>query len=144
MKIEGDLVITAADLVDGVYGPDETVEVTGSVRISSEIGIVRFRRALVARMKITAEAGSGIQAGEGIEAGWGIKAGWGIEAGKGIKAGWGIEAGGSIEAGEGLGIFAGLRLRLADWSIYARVIAKTKPHNLVSGSWVESAAEALA
>ena len=77
-------------------------------------------------------------------AGEGIKAGWGIEAGEGIKAGWGIEAGGSIEAGEGLGIFAGLRLRLADWSIYARVIAKTKPHNLVSGSWVESAAEALA
>ena len=114
------------------------------------------------------KAGWGIKAGEGIKASGSIKAGWGIEADGSIKAGWGIEAdwgikasgsieadgsikagegikaGEDIKAGEGLGIFAGLRLRLADWSIYARVIAKTKPHNLVSGSWVESAAEALA
>lgn len=40
------------------------------------------------------------------------------------------------------GIFAGLRLRIADWSLYARVIAKAKPNNLVSGAWVEPAAEA--
>ena len=100
------------------------------------------------------KASGSIKAGWGIEAGWGIKAGWGIEAGWGIKASGSIETDGSIKAGEGIkvgedikagdgfGIFAGLHTRLADWSIYARVIAKTKPHNLVSGSWVEPAAEA--
>jgi hypothetical protein len=35
-----------------------------------------------------------------------------------------------------------LRLRLAEWTLRARVIAKIKPDNLVSGSWVEPAAEA--
>ena len=83
------------------------------------------------------EAGFGIEAGRGIEAGFGIEAGDGIEAGRGIKAGDGIEAGGIIEAGNGFGVFAGLRSRLTDWPVSARVIAKTKPNNLVSGSWVE-------
>ena len=83
------------------------------------------------------EAGLGIEAGFGIEAGRGIKAGDGIKAGLGIEAGDGIEAGGSIEAGNGFGVFAGLRSRLTDWPVSARVIAKTKPNNLVSGSWVE-------
>ena len=55
----------------------------------------------------------------------GITAGWGIKAGMGIKAGWGY------------GIFAGLCLRLEYWPIYARVIAKNKPDNLISGSWVD-------
>ncbi|HNG55600.1 MAG TPA: hypothetical protein PLR85_19630, partial [Nitrospira sp.] len=105
-------------------------------------------------------AGEGIEAGRGIEAGGSIKAGGRIKASGSINAGWGIKASGSIEtdgsikagegikagedikAGDGFGIFAGLHTRLADWSIYARVIAKTKPHNLVSGSWVEPAAEA--
>ena len=73
----------------------------------------------------------------GIEAGDGIEDGWGIKASEGIKAGCGIKAGDGIEAGWGFGIFAGLRLRLADWSLYARVIAKDKPANLISGSWVE-------
>ena len=70
-----------------------------------------------------------------------LRAGLGIEAGEGIKAGWGIEAGEGIKAGEGYGIFAGLRLRLSDWTLYAKVIAKDKPENLVSGSWVEPSAE---
>jgi len=48
-----------------------------------------------------------------------------------------IEAGEGIKAGEGFNIFAGLRLRLSDWTLYAKVIAKDKPENLVSGSWVE-------
>ena len=90
------------------------------------------------------EAGWGIEAGEGIEAGWGIEAGcgieagWGIEAGEGIKAGCGIEAGWGIEAGEGYGIFAGLKIKLSNWSLYARVSASCKPTNLISGYWVES------
>ena len=66
-----------------------------------------------------------------IEAGCGIKAGWGIEAGEGIKAGCGIEA------GEGYGIFAGLKIKLPNWSLHARVSASCKPTNLVSGYWVE-------
>jgi hypothetical protein len=98
-------------------------------------------------------AGTGIEAGEGIKAGWGIKAGegikagWGIEAGEGIKAGWGIEAGEGIKAGWGIeagsdyGIFAGLRVRMSQWAMYAKVTAKSKPDNLVSGSWVEPEGE---
>ena len=78
------------------------------------------------------EAGLGIKAGLGIEAGLGIKAGLGIEAGLGIKAGLGIEA------GEGYGIFAGLKIKLSNWSLYARVSASCKPTNLISGYWVES------
>ena len=80
-------------------------------------------------------AGGGIKAGEGIEAGWGIEAGLGIEAGGGIEAGWGIKAGEGIEAGRGFGIFAGLCIQIANWTIYAKVIAKFKPNNLISGSW---------
>ena len=82
-----------------------------------------------------------LRAGWGIEAGEGIKAGWGIEAGEGINAGEGIKAGLGIKAGWGYGIFAGLCLRLSDWTLYAKVIAKDKPENLVSGSWVEPSAE---
>ena len=74
----------------------------------------------------------------GIEAGCGIKAGWGIEAGWGIKAGEGIEAGEGIKAGEGYGVFAGLKIKLSNWSLYARVSASCKPTNLISGYWVES------
>lgn len=83
-------------------------------------------------------AGDGIEAGTCINAGEGINAGTGINAGLGIKAGFGIESGcGGITAGDHFGIFAGLRTRLDEWSLYARVIAKTKPANLISGSWVE-------
>ena len=71
-----------------------------------------------------------IKAGEGIEAGEGIKAGWGIEAGKGIKAGWGIEAGCEF------GIYAGLRVRIT--SEYRKIIAKTKPENIMCGEFVEA------
>ena len=87
-----------------------------------------------------------IKAGGGIVVGWGILAGRGIKAGKIIAAGWniaageGIIAGESIEAGDGFCIFAGLRLRLVEWPLRARVIAKAKPDNLISGSWVEPAA----
>ena len=83
------------------------------------------------------KAGMVIKAGDGIEAGWGIEAGTDIKAGCGIEAGEGIEAGTDIKAGDGFGIFAGLRLPLADWTLWAKVIAKAKPDNLVSGSWVE-------
>ena len=83
-------------------------------------------------------AGSGIEAGDGIEAGFGIKAGDGIKAGWGIKAGEGIEAGCGIKAGEDYGIFAGLHVEIGRWEFYAKVTAKTKPENLISGFWCES------
>lgn len=72
-----------------------------------------------------------IEAGRGIEAGWGIKAGRGIEAGEGIKAGWGIEA------GEGYGIFAGIGIKINNWSCFAKVSAQSRPKNLISGHWEE-------
>ena len=82
------------------------------------------------------EACYGIKAGYGIEAGDDIKAGYGIEAGDGIKAGWGIEAGDGIKAGDKYGIFAGLSIRVNEWSIYANVCANSKPSNLISGNFV--------
>jgi hypothetical protein len=57
--------------------------------------------------------------------------GWGIKAGEVIEAGYGIKA------GKDFVIFAGLRLRLSEWTSCAIVTAKVKPDNLVSGSWVE-------
>ena len=67
-----------------------------------------------------------------------LGAGSGIEAGEGIKAGSGIEAGWGIEAGEDIGIFAGLKIKIVDWNLHAKVIAKFKPKNLISGYWVEN------
>ena len=76
-------------------------------------------------------------AGGSIEAGDGIKAGWGIEAGEGIKAGWGIKAGDGIKAGVEFGIFAGLKIKIPEWSTQAIVKAREKPMNLISGFWNE-------
>ena len=58
-----------------------------------------------------------------------------IEAGRGIKAGWGIEAGESIEAGNDWGIYAGTHAKIS--SDLRRVVAKTRPRNLMSGEFLE-------
>ena len=71
----------------------------------------------------------GISVGFNLLAGRGIEAGWSIEAGGGIKAGDGIKAGGDF------GVFAGLRVRIANWSVKACVSANIKPKNLISGHW---------
>ena len=76
------------------------------------------------------EVSGSIEAGEGIEAGCGIKAGRGVKAGCGIKAGEGIEAGCKF------GIYAGLRVRIT--SEYRKIIAKTKPENIMCGEFVEA------
>ena len=76
-----------------------------------------------------------------LKAGQGIKAGEGIEAGQGIEAGWGIEAGQGIDAGDDYGIFAGVKIKVGSWEIGAKVIAKSKPQNLISGFWIEPDAE---
>ncbi len=105
------------------------------------------------------EAGEDIKAGGNVEAGWHVKAGGSVEAGGHVKAGWNVEAGGhveagehveaggsveagedikaggNVEAGEDYGIFAGLRIKVSQWSLYAKVIAKTKPQNLMTGFW---------
>ena len=59
-----------------------------------------------------------------------------IEAGEGIKAGEGIEAGWGIKAGGEFGIYAGLRVRIT--SEYRKIIAKTKPENIMCGEFVEA------
>ena len=81
------------------------------------------------------KAGAGIKAGANIKAGKYIKAGAGIKAGTGIKAGWGIKAGEDIVAGEGYGIFAGVRIKISLWEQCAKVTAKSKPENIISGYW---------
>nr|DAR61952.1 MAG TPA: hypothetical protein [Caudoviricetes sp.] len=53
-----------------------------------------------------------------------------------------LEVSGSIEAGEGIeagckfGIYAGLRVRIT--SEYRKIIAKTKPENIMCGEFVEA------
>ena len=68
--------------------------------------------------------------------GW-LCAGGGITAGEGIEAGWEITAGEGIKAGDDFGVFAGLRVVISDWPCYAKVIAQSKPKNLISGAWIE-------
>ena len=65
-----------------------------------------------------------------LEVSGSIKASWGIEAG------WGIKAGRGIEAGCEFGIYAGLRVRIT--SEYRKIIAKTKPENIMCGEFVEA------
>ena len=118
-KVDGDLITEKSIIFAG------RLEVSGSIEagwgIKAGCGI---------------EAGWGIKAGCGIEAGEGIEAGWGIEAGEGIEAGWGIKAGLGIKAGCKFGIYAGLRVRIT--SEYRKIIAKTKPENIMCGEFVEA------
>ena len=71
-----------------------------------------------------------------LEVSGSIEAGCGIKAGEGIEAGWGIKAGEGIEAGCEFGIYAGLRVRIT--SEYRKIIAKTKPENIMCGEFVEA------
>ena len=59
-----------------------------------------------------------------------------LEVSGSIEAGWGIEAGEGIEAGCKFGIYAGLRVRIT--SEYRKIIAKTKPENIMCGEFVEA------
>jgi hypothetical protein len=114
--------ITRADLTNGEY--TAKAEFDGHVEIEANLGWVRFPRALTAKGRVRASAGSGISAGWGISAGSGISAGWGISAGEGISAGWGISAGEGISAGSGISaklvlkftkrLFAGIAVRFGE------------------------------
>ena len=59
-----------------------------------------------------------------------------LEVSGSIKASWGIKAGYGIEAGCEFGIYAGLRVRIT--SEYRKIIAKTKPENIMCGEFVEA------
>jgi hypothetical protein len=52
---------------------------------------------------------------------------------KSINVNFLLKAGRGINAGEGFCIFAGLSIKLEYWKISAKVIAKEKPINLISG-----------
>lgn len=103
-----------------------------------------------AEMEINAacgiQAGGGIQCGEHLACGWGLIAGEDIRAEGAIRAGEGVQAAGIIEAGRGHGVYAGLSVRLDAWDLCARVVAQTRPAQLVSGHWAgpDSAPTAVA
>jgi len=84
------------------------------------------------------QAGGSIQSGEHLACGWGLIAGEDIRAEGAIRAGEGAQAAGVIEAGAGHGVYAGLSVRLDAWDLCARVIAQTRPAQLVSGYWAGS------
>jgi len=81
------------------------------------------------------QAAGGIRAGGHLQAGWGLIAGADIVAEGSIRAGEGVHAGGDIEAGAGHGVYAGLSVRLDAWAVCARVLARRRPAQLVSGHW---------
>ncbi|MFJ3460507.1 hypothetical protein [Achromobacter spanius] len=81
------------------------------------------------------QAGGTIQSGEHLACGWGLIAGEDIRAEGAIRAGEGAQAAGVIEAGAGHGVYAGLSVRLDAWDLCARVVAQTRPAQLVSGHW---------
>lgn len=78
-----------------------------------------------------------IIAGEAIRSEREIRAGGSISADMSISSGLGIEAGELISAGPGFCVFAGMSTPVEHWGFAARVIAKEKPANLMSGHWVE-------
>ena len=110
--------------IEGDYISEKSIYVCGRLEVTGKI----YCRGNI-------KAGWGIKAGESIEAGFGIKAGLGIEAGESIEAGWGIEAGESIKAGNDWGIYAGTHAKIS--SDLRRVVAKTRPRNLMSGEFLE-------
>ena len=141
-KIEGDYISEKSIYVCG------RLEVTGKIYCRGNIKAgwgIKAGESIEAGFGIKAgksikagwgiKAGESIKAGKSIEAGFGIKAGLGIEAGESIEAGWGIEAGESIKAGNDWGIYAGTHAKIS--SDLRRVVAKTRPRNLMSGEFLE-------
>ncbi|CAM4169431.1 DUF342 domain-containing protein [Kerstersia similis] len=104
------------------------VKVGGSIAVA---GSLKITRGLI--------AGGGVVIEDYLDSGWGIKAGDDIRAGSAIRAGEGIETPGLLEAGEGHGVYAGLGVRFDAWEVSARVQARQRPAELISGYWVELA-----
>lgn len=78
-----------------------------------------------------------IMAGEAIQSEREITAGGNISADRSISSGLGISAGELISPGPGFCVFAGISTPVEHWWFAAKVIAKEKPSNLMSGHWVE-------
>ena len=141
-KIEGDYISEKSIYVCGRLEVTGKIYCRGSIEAGESIKAgfgIKAGESIKAGFGIKAgksiEAGESIEAGRGIEAGFGIKAGESIEAGWGIEAGRGIKAGESIEAGNDWGIYAGTHAKIS--SDLRRVVAKTRPRNLMSGEFVE-------
>ena len=121
------------------------LRVSGEIRCSGCIHVARIDAGgdLCAGRGIRSEgdiiAGRQLEAGRYVTSHFGsIRAGLGIQAGEAIHAAQGIEASQEIATGDDYGIFAATAVKLANWSINGKVIAKRQPENLVSGYWVAS------
>ena len=103
--------ITKSDIDEhGCYVGDinTSEEIDGDLIIDADLGCVHFKKSLMVKYSIFANAGSDIKAVSGsIYAGHGIKAGHGIEAGRGIEAGLSIIA---KTVSSQMRIFAGLAI----------------------------------
>ncbi|MCG7326970.1 FapA family protein [Achromobacter sp. ACRQX] len=126
----------------------QDLAVTGHLHAGQDIntqGAIKCGQGIKAGGGVTAEqeinAGCGIQAGGSIQSGEHLACGWGLIAGEdiraegAIRAGEGAQAAGVIEAGAGHGVYAGLSVRLDAWDLCARVVAQSRPAQLVSGHW---------
>lgn len=126
----------------------QDLAVTGHLHAGQDIntqGAIKCGQGIKAGGGVTAEqeinAGCGIQAGGSIQSGEHLACGWGLIAGEdiraegAIRAGEGAQAAGVIEAGAGHGVYAGLSVRLDTWDLCARVVAQSRPAQLVSGHW---------
>ncbi len=116
-------------LVEGQLHGRASLQAGGLVRSGEDIGVAQ---GLLAR--------GAVECGRHLEAGWGIKAADGIAAQGSIRAGESLATEGEIRAGAGYGVFAGLSVRRDAWECSARVSARIKPDELMSGWWVDAAA----
>lgn len=135
-------VVWAKWLIDRAGTTNTVLEIQGNIETENSLF---FAGKIKVTGKISCKflaAGGGIyaegeiSAGEGIYAGGEISAGGGISAGKGISAGEGIYAREGISAGEDFGIYAGIIVKLSLKDKYAVVKAKTRPKNLLLGTFV--------
>ncbi|CAB3631388.1 hypothetical protein SB816_13740 [Achromobacter sp. SIMBA_011] len=131
--------------VTGHLRAGQDVQVQGALKCGQGIkagGGVQAAKDIDAACGI--QAGASIACGGHLAAGWGLIAGEDIRADGSIRAGEGVQADGRIEAGDGHGVYAGLNVRLDAWAVCARVQARERPAQLVSGHWAgqEEAAHA--
>jgi len=129
--------------VTGHLHAGQDVQTQGAIKCGQGIktgGDVRADKEINAACGI--QAGGDIQCGDHLASGWGMIAGGDIRADGSIRAGEGVQAEGTVQAGDGHGVYAGLSVRLDAWPVCARVSARTRPAQLVSGHWVgQDAAE---
>lgn len=129
LQAGGAIVVGGDLLVEGAVQCAASLRADGLVRSGDDI---RVAQGLLSR--------GSVECGRHLEAGWGIKAADGIAAQGCIRAGESLATEGEIRAGGGYGVFAGLSVRRDGWECSARVSARTKPDELLSGWWVDAAA----